>query len=185
MGKIDERLLHLLFEVGMLKKTPRTGYQFLGSGKESVADHSFRVVFIGYILSLLHKEVDQTRLLKMCLIHDLPETRTGDLNYVNKKYVKADDKKAINDQTKGLWFATELLDLYEEYTKCETIEAKLAHDADQLDLMLELKENLDLGNKFSQKWLEAVIKRLKTTHAREIAQLLISMDYNEWWLKDE
>ncbi|MGQ9796492.1 MAG: hypothetical protein ACUVR9_08850, partial [Desulfosoma sp.] len=33
---------HFFFEMGMLKRTARSGFQFLGSGKESVADHSFR-----------------------------------------------------------------------------------------------------------------------------------------------
>ena len=37
-----KNLANFLFEVGMLKRTPRTGFQFLGSGAESVAEHSFR-----------------------------------------------------------------------------------------------------------------------------------------------
>ncbi|MBW1775527.1 MAG: HD domain-containing protein, partial [Deltaproteobacteria bacterium] len=45
-------LINFLFEVGMLKKTPRSGYQFLGTGQESVAEHSFRTAIIGYMLSL-------------------------------------------------------------------------------------------------------------------------------------
>jgi len=49
-----KEFVNFLFEVGMLKKTPRTGYQFLGSGQESVAEHSFRTVLIGYLLS--HQE---------------------------------------------------------------------------------------------------------------------------------
>ena len=31
------RLADFVFELGMLRKTPRTGYQFLGSGAENVA----------------------------------------------------------------------------------------------------------------------------------------------------
>ncbi|MHC1741904.1 MAG: HD domain-containing protein [Syntrophobacteraceae bacterium] len=41
-------MIHFFFELGMLKKTPRSGYQFLGSGGESVADHTFRMTLIGY-----------------------------------------------------------------------------------------------------------------------------------------
>ena len=81
-----KKIANFLFETGMLKKTPRTGYQFLGSGKESVAEHTFRVACIGYTLSkLVSEKIDEMRLLKMCLFHDLPEARTGDHNYVNKK----------------------------------------------------------------------------------------------------
>ena len=43
-----DNIANFLFEVGMLNKTPRSGYQFLGSGKESVAEHILRTVFVGY-----------------------------------------------------------------------------------------------------------------------------------------
>jgi putative hydrolase of HD superfamily len=69
-----EHIANFLFEVGMLKRTPRTGLQFLGSGKESVAEHVFRVVFIGYALAHLEQDVDENRVLKMCFLHDLPES---------------------------------------------------------------------------------------------------------------
>ena len=45
------RLADFLFEAGMLRKTPRTGYQFLGSGSENVAEHSFRAALVGYALA--------------------------------------------------------------------------------------------------------------------------------------
>jgi len=79
-------IANFLFETGMLQKTPRSGFQFLGSGCESVAEHTLRTIFIGYALCKLDPEVDESRVMKLCLIHDLPETRTGDMNYVNKKY---------------------------------------------------------------------------------------------------
>jgi putative hydrolase of HD superfamily len=74
-------ICNFLFEIGMLKRTPRTGLQFLGSGKESVAEHCFRVIIIGYNLSKLNPQVDENKVLKMTLLHDILESRTGDLNY--------------------------------------------------------------------------------------------------------
>ena len=41
-------IANLLFEARLLKNIPRSGFQFLGSGSESVADHSFVAAFIGY-----------------------------------------------------------------------------------------------------------------------------------------
>ena len=43
----------------------------------------------------------------MCLFHDLVEARTGDLNYVSKKYVQADEVAAVNDMTVNLPFGDE------------------------------------------------------------------------------
>jgi len=77
-------LSDFLFEVGMLCKTPRSGCQFLGSGRESVAEHVLRTVFIGYALCKLNPSLEELRVLKMCVFHDLPEARTGDMNYVIK-----------------------------------------------------------------------------------------------------
>ena len=48
-----KNLANFFFEVGMLKRTPRTGFQFLGSGTESVAEHIFRTAIIGYTLARL------------------------------------------------------------------------------------------------------------------------------------
>ena len=84
-----------LFEVGMLKRTPRSGFQFLGTGKETVAEHSLRCAVIGYTLSRMSDKSDTSRVVLMCLFHDLVEARTGDLNYVNKRYVIADEKSAV------------------------------------------------------------------------------------------
>src|SRR3990170_4151919 len=104
-------LINFLFEVGMLKKTPRTGYQFLGSGKESVAEHSFRMTVIGYLLSLQEPKADSMKTTLMCLFHDLHEARTGDHNYVNKRYVRIDEEKALGDLAKELPFGAEILAL--------------------------------------------------------------------------
>jgi len=80
-----KNLANFFFEVGMLKRTPRTGFQFLGSGAQSVAEHSFRTAIIVYTLACLYGTVDTARVVQLCLFHDVPEARIGDLNYVAKK----------------------------------------------------------------------------------------------------
>src|SRR4030066_2265527 len=101
----------------MLKKTPRTGYQFLGSGAESVAEHSFRTAVIGYSLSLQVPQADAKKAALLCLFHDLHEARTGDHNYVNKRYVQVDEEKAIQDLAKGLPFRDQIVSLTHEFTE--------------------------------------------------------------------
>lgn len=180
-----KRIANFLFEAGMLKRTPRTGFQFLGSGAESVAEHIFRTVYIGYTLGHLSKNVDTDKLIKMCLFHDLPEARTGDLNYVNKKYVKADMGKAVEDLSGTVPFGNEIKELIEEFEKSESLEARLAHDADQLELILALKEYKDVGNKYADEWLEYALKRLKTDIAMELAQTILKTDSSLWWFSDK
>jgi putative hydrolases of HD superfamily len=184
-GDKMKRIANFLFEAGMLKRTPRTGYQFLGSGAESVAEHIFRTIYIGYALGHLAKNVDINKLIKMCIFHDLPEARTGDLNYVNKKYVKADIEKAVSDLAATVPFGEEIKGLILEFEKGETAEAQLAADADQLELILALKEHKDLGNKYADEWLEFAIKRLRTDISRELAETILETDSSLWWFSDK
>lgn len=178
-----KNLVNFFFELGMLKKTPRSGFQFLGSGHESVADHSFRMTVIGYTLARMTPNADPYKVICLCLFHDVPEARTGDLNYVNKQYVKVNEREAINDLAKTLPFGEDFKAFQEEYRTAKTLESKLAHDADQLDLILELKEQNDLGNSYARQWIHFAIMRLRTDVAREMAAEILRTDSAAWWFE--
>jgi len=180
-----ESIADFLFEVGMLCKTPRSGYQFLGSGRESVAEHVLRTVFIGYALCKLNPDLDELRVLKMCVLHDLPEARTGDMNYVNKKYVKVDEEKAVRELTESLFFGDDIRQAITEFNAKETMEAQIARDADQIALILQLKEYGDLGNKYSDEWIEYALQRLSTEEGKKLAARIIQTDSSHWWFKDK
>ena len=172
-----------LFEVGMLKRTPRTGFQFLGTGKENVAEHSFRCAVVGYALAKAAELENPDRVVLMCLFHDLVEARTGDLNYVNKKYVQADEQAATQDMAAGLPFGDELLDLIHEFEGRSTLEAHLANDADQIELILQLKELGDLGNPYATHWISSAFKRLRTDVGKQLAQSIMQTEFCNWWYK--
>ncbi|HYA86967.1 MAG TPA: HD domain-containing protein [Nitrospirota bacterium] len=180
-----KNIANFLFEAGMLKRTPRSGFQFLGSGAETVAEHIFRTTYIGYTLGKLVMDVNVDRVVKMCLFHDLPEARTGDLNYVNKKYVEADEKKAVADLVQTLPFGDEIRDLILEFSEGKTEEAKLARDADQIEMILALKEYKDLGNKYADEWLAFSLKRLQTDVGRELSKTILETDSSLWWFSDK
>jgi putative hydrolase of HD superfamily len=63
----------------------------------------------------------------------------------------------------------------------ESLEASIAKDADQLDLILELKEQKDLGNKYADEWMFYAEKRLINDKARELAEEILKTDHTEWW----
>lgn len=180
-----KNIANFLFEAGMLKRTPRTGYQFLGSGSESVAEHLFRTIYIGYALGKMCGNVNIDRIVKMCMFHDLPEARTGDQNYVNKKYVAVDLEKAVHDMAATLPFGAEIRELIEEFEHGATEEARIAKDADQLDFILSLKEWKDIGNAYAEEWLEFSLKRLNTETAKELARTVLETDSSLWWFSDK
>ena len=179
------RIADLLFEARILKELPRSGYHFLGSGRESVAEHVYFTTFVGYVLAQMRPDVDGAKIVHMCLMHDLGEARTGDLNYVQKKYVRSDEVKALADLTQGLPFGGHIKALCEEFRKGETEEAKLAHDADQLALVAELKALCDVGQKGPETWIPYVVDRIKTDAGRRLARELLETPSDRWWFDEK
>jgi len=181
-GGLD-RLADFLFEALMLKRTPRTGYQFLGHGAETVAEHSFGTAVLAFTLARLSGRADLARTLKLALLHDLAEARTGDLNYMNKRYVEADEDRAVADAAAGLSFGPELLENWREWRAGETLEAKLAADADQLDMILELRRLEALGSAQAPEWLHYARKRLQTDEGRSLFEEIVRTDPERWWFE--
>ncbi len=106
----------------------------------------------------------------MCLFHDLHEARTGDFNYVYRRYNKAKEDKAILDALKDTPLEDLILPLLKELEDVDSKEAEIAHDADQIDLILNLKEQMDLGNPYAETWLKYALERLRTDAGRELAE---------------
>ncbi|MCP3873209.1 MAG: HD domain-containing protein [Desulfobacteraceae bacterium] len=179
-----KQVANLLFEVRILKDIIRSGYAFLGSGKESIAEHSFMTAFICFTMAKIDTDVNCERLVTMALVHDIAEARTGDFNYVEKKYSKVDEAKAISHLIKQLPFGNDIKNLMDEFNLCESKEAKLANDADQLSFILELKKINDTGAKGPEKWLPVVLKRVKTKIGKQLAQSIMETRWDEWWMSD-
>lgn len=175
-----DRLADFLFEAGMLRYIPRTGYAFLGSGQENVAEHSYRAAVIGYVLAKM-SNADANKVVLLCLFHDLHEARTGDFNYVNHRYNNTKASDAIKDALEGTGLATAIMDLFEEFSTRKSLEASLAKDADQLDLLCNLRVELFRGNQFARKWIESALQRLKTVEGKKLAQAVLQADPNHWW----
>jgi putative hydrolase of HD superfamily len=150
-----------------------------------VAEHVLQTVYIGYVLCKMDPTVDELKVLRLCLVHDLPEARTGDMNYMNKKYVAVDEKKAVRDLAEPLFFGGEIEATLEEFNERGTRESVIAHDADQLSLILRLKECGDLGNKYSLEWIRFAVRRLATENARKLAESILDTDSSNWWFKDK
>lgn len=178
-GETD-RLANFFYELGMLQTMKRTGQDYLGSGTQSIADHVFRVAMMGFTMARM-TGCDADKVMKMCLFHDLEESRTGDLNYLQQNYTESDDVKALNHVIADLPIEADVRDTIEEYAAQDTIEAKIAKDADTLELIFFLKEQKDKGNQQAENWLRASVQRLKTEVAKNITETAMETMYYEWW----
>ena len=181
----NKQLANFLFEIGILSKTPRSGFYFLGSGQQSVAEHINRTVYAGLVLSSMNGKADALKVLKMCLYHDLAEARTSDLNYVHQKYAESDEVSAIKDLTETLSFGGDVLEILGEFKERKSLESLLAKDADNIEWILSLREEEDTGNKRAATWIPSAVKRLKTSEAKELVKSILSTKSDEWWFSDK
>jgi putative hydrolase of HD superfamily len=148
-----------------LKSVPRIGWLLRGvRDVESVAAHSFGVAVIAMLLADRARtrgaEVDVERLLRMALLHDLTEARTGDLPSTIKEYfdraaVRAADERIAEEMVAELGQAGQsYLELWRDYERRASIEARLVKAADKLDLLLQSREYEKGGARSLQEFWE-------------------------------
>ena len=133
------KLLEALSVAERLKDATRHCYTKNGR-HESVAEHSWMMTLMAFFIKDEFPEVDMDKVIKMCIIHDLGEAFTGD--------IPAFDKTEANEQTEEkllyAWvntlpenYNTEMIALYEEMAKRETIEAKVYKAIDGLEALIQ------------------------------------------------
>lgn len=173
-----------LHEAGHLKNLPRAGWLLLGiRPPESVAEHSFRVGVIGLVLAAV-EGADPGHTAALCLMHDVHETRIGDVPSVGRAYVKTAVPQAVTvDQSAGMpdEVATLLQDLTGEYEANETIEARVAHDADKVETLIQAREYGTRGYA-TEPWADTSIEALRTESGKQLAQAIVAGDPHGWWL---
>jgi putative hydrolase of HD superfamily len=179
-----KKIANFLFEVGILARTPRSGFHFLGTGKQSVAEHINRVCYISYMLALLDGTVDMSKVLQMSLLHDISETRISDLNYVHQKYVERKEEQAHRDISNSTPFAETMYATIEEYERRQSKESLIVKDADNLEWIIALKEQVDIGNTRILDQIKNAEKRLKTDNAKLIAKQIMKTDSTDWFFSE-
>ena len=74
-----ENILDFFIELGKLKQMPRRGWVINQiKNPESIAEHIFRAVMMGWILGDKKGKFNMERLIKIALVHDLCEIYAGD-----------------------------------------------------------------------------------------------------------
>jgi putative hydrolases of HD superfamily len=172
-----------LYEIGQLKRYPRTGWHTAGVPQpESVADHCFRASVIAAVIASL-EGADPQRAAFLALWHDSQETRTTDLSHLTKKYVSPAPNEAVtSDQVNRLprALAGVITAAVAEYEARETPEARCARDADKLELLLQAREYTDQGHPGLRPFMDSALAALRTPAARELAAEAQRQGYLDW-----
>ncbi|MCB0252690.1 MAG: HD domain-containing protein [Anaerolineae bacterium] len=141
-----QAVARLAMQIPALKRAPRMGWLIRGVAPgevESVAAHTAGVGLVALLLAdLVETPIDRGRLLSICLLHDLAEAVIGDLprpavRYFDPGAKSAAEARALRDMLAGLPFTADWLALWRDFEDAATDEARLARDADRLDLLLQ------------------------------------------------
>ncbi|MEU0807033.1 HD domain-containing protein [Streptomyces sp. NPDC005970] len=172
-----------LFEAGTLKHARRTGWWMAGvRDPESVAEHAWRTSLIASIIARI-EGADPGRAALLAVWHDSQETRTGDVNYLGKKYSSsADPQEVTADQTADMpeVLASAVREWVSEYEAKESPEAVCARDADKLECLLQGVEYMAQGFANAQRWVDNSRSRLVTETGKRLADELLNQGSLDW-----
>ena len=132
-------LLDALSVAERLKDTTRHCYTRNGR-HESVVEYSWMMTLMAFFIKDEFPEVDMDKVIKMCIIHDLGETFTGDIPTFEKTTTnEATEEELLYSWVKSLPenYAKEMLNLYDEMAKRETAEAKVYKAIDSLEALIQ------------------------------------------------
>ncbi len=153
-----KRFLDFMSSLGRVKMIPRSGWISHGvslQDVESVADHSFSTTVLAMLLADLEvangRSVNVERVLRLALLHDLPETLTFDISKSYLEYlgvrgeaIKSElEQAALKHLVKGIEkeeIRKRYTLLQSEFNAGQTIESRIVHAADRLDILLQIVE---------------------------------------------
>ena len=121
-----------------------TRHSWTSTGRrESVAEHSWRLALMAYLVRDEFPELDMDRVIQMCLFHDMGEAVTGDIPAFEKtEQDETVESRAVQTLLEKLPqpYAAEVTELFREMDERKTGEAKLYKALDKLEAVIQHNE---------------------------------------------
>lgn len=153
-GKNCDRMLEVILECNELKAVPRMGWRVRGvRDGESVAEHSYAVALTAMFLAdRMNLDVDTGRLLRIALLHDLPEHMLGDIHAPATRILGEDVKEAAELRVlerlfDGIERGDEYIALWREFADRTSLEGRLIRAVDKLEMFTQAYQYECAGNR--------------------------------------
>ncbi|MCC7570694.1 HD domain-containing protein [Candidatus Micrarchaeota archaeon] len=154
-------------EINNLKNLYRQGWLLRGIPEEkceSVAEHTFGVLSLAWILIKHFPELNKDKVFKLAFSHDLGEHHIGDLT---PRDDNTDKEKKEREGIRKLKDA-ELLELFDEYVEQKTPEAIFVKDVDLLEMAIQAKIYHEKYNMNPSEFYETVANEIKNPKLKKI-----------------
>jgi len=178
------RDIDLLYELGAIRHIDRMWKRFLNADFANNTEHLFRVAWIALVIAKHEGVANTDKILKMAIAHDIAESRTGDVDYISRQYVKRNEELAINDMLQRTSLQKEFAELWQEYEERKSIESRIVKDADTLDVDMELAERRARGIPLEKEWSKqrAHVRKTQifTKGAKKISAAIKASNPDDW-----
>lgn len=144
MYTMQPMMLDFFKIVANLKNVSRQGWidKLSINDPESVADHSYSMAIMSMVISDLENH-DSEKILKMVMLHDLAESKTGDItpDQIPKEKKMALENKAFSEIMEHLpdVIKSQYLEIWNEYQENSSPESKIVHQIDRLEMALQAR----------------------------------------------
>ena len=142
--RTGNRLLEMILECNELKAIPRMGWRVRGvRDGESVAEHSYAVALLSMILAdRMDVEIDHEKLLRIALLHDLPEHMLGDIHapagrILGEEAKEAAELRIMERLFSGVENGREYVELWKEFADRTSVEGRLVRAVDKLEMFTQ------------------------------------------------
>ena len=168
-------LVQFFNQILHLKSVPRTGWIDRGvpvAEAESVAEHSFQMAIVAWMAAAADPSLDRDRVLKLAVIHDLPEAVIGDITpydpgdvpdgdadpaarraFLEQRQVRSPERSAAKRRAEAAAMSGflellqrnarhELAALWHEIEEGHSAEARFVKQADKLETWLQARAYL-------------------------------------------
>ena len=153
-----------LIDILGLKNIIRAGWLHAGIERpESVASHSWGMSALA--LELCPQGLDLSKVLSLCIVHDVPEIIVGDLTPLDDCTNKAKDEHSAMQKLAPQW-----LHLFEEYAAGKTAEAKFVKQIDKLDMALQAMIYRNEQGVDTSEFIDSARKKIHDAQLQELIQ---------------
>jgi putative hydrolases of HD superfamily len=137
-----DKIIDFYSDIDRIKHRRREGWMQKGipGAMDTIASHSFGAALIGWILAR-EEGIDENKMIKMLLIHDLimayvEDLTPSDTSYEKKRELENSAALKLLDDV-PLSIKEEFHSLFAEYQEEKSTEAILARECDKLDTLLQ------------------------------------------------
>ncbi len=166
--------------IACLKSVPRSGWSSkLGiQNPESVADHSYMTSLMSAVLADI-EGLDTLKVVRMSLLHDAAESRTGDLmpGEVTLQEKKRLEETAMDvilqdlpEPARGIY-----MDTWSEFQAGASEEARFVHEVDKLEMALQARIYSDRASTEQlAEFFESARSSIQNQHLQNILEQILS-----------